>query len=54
MDEESEKKKKTSKKSKEDAMERDDELAEYNMDDYDEEEPTSGKGINRLLNITNC
>lgn len=36
------KKEKKQKKSKEDAMERDDDLAQYNLDDYDEEQPASG------------
>lgn len=35
-------KQKKQKKSKEDAMERDDDLAQYNLDDYDEEQPASG------------
>ncbi|KAG9051523.1 hypothetical protein FS837_004033 [Tulasnella sp. UAMH 9824] len=33
------------KKSKEDAMERDDDLGQYNLDDYDEEQPASGANI---------
>lgn len=42
MKEESDEKDKRQKKSKEDTMDRDDDLAEYNLDDYDEERPTSG------------
>ncbi|KAG8954407.1 hypothetical protein FRC04_011734 [Tulasnella sp. 424] len=45
MKEESDEKDKRQKKSKEDTMDRDDELAEYNLDDYDEEQPTSGTNI---------